>query len=248
MGIETEISWTDHTWNPWMGCIRVSEGCRNCYAEQLTKNRMGLKLWGPGNIRQRTSASNWRNPYTWNRQSPGRTFCASLADIFEDHPQANAWRSDMWQVVRDCQNLTWQILTKRPENIARFLPPDWGQGWGHVWLGTTVEDMRVAERANHLRAVPAAMRFLSCEPALGPMDDLNLAGIGWVIYGGESGPGFRHDNEAWVRGLRDNCRRSGTAYYFKQRAASRPGLRPVELDGEVLREFPVAVESGGLFG
>lgn len=171
-----------------------------------------------------------------------RVFCASLCDVFEDHPTANSTRPRLWDLIRECNALDWQLLTKRPQNIAAMLPADWGDGWTHVWLGTTIEDMRVAGRADHLRQIPAAVRFISYEPALGPLDDLDLHGIQWVIYGGESGPGRRaegtpDDPKAWARSMRERCERLGVAFFHKQSVGARTEMG-IELDGEVIRQFP----------
>jgi protein gp37 len=244
---ETIIAWTDWTFNPWMGCEKVSEGCRNCYALTLTKNRMGLDLWGPQNPRQVTKAG-WKSLKTWNRRAPSHSgvlgegqpdlvFCASLCDVFEDHPTANETRPAVWEAIRECQNIHFQLLTKRPENILRMLPADWGNGWPNVWLGTSIEDMRVAHRADHLRDIPAVVRFISYEPALGPLDDLNLIGIDWVIVGGESGQKYRIMDHDWARSMRDRCAAEGVSFFFKQSSAFRTEMG-IELDGEIIRQFP----------
>lgn len=246
MSEETIIAWTDHTFNPWMGCEKVSDGCKNCYALTLTKNRMGLDLWGSHAPRQVTK-SPWKNVVRWNSAAATerkRVFCASLCDVFEDHPVANATRPKLWDLVRHSRNLDWQILTKRPERIASNLPSDWGRGWNHVWLGTSIEDMRVAERADYLREIPAAVRFISYEPALGPLDNLNLRGIDWVIYGGESGPGHRPENKDWARVMHRKCVESGSAFFHKQSAGYRTELG-IELDGQIVREYPVPRVTSG---
>lgn len=250
------IAWTRNTFNPWMGCMKVSDGCKNCYAETLITGRMGKpNLWGPAKTseRQVTSDTNWRKPLLWNRQAAAerkamRVFCASLADVFEDHPTANATRPRLWQLVRDTPFLHWQILTKRPERIRANLPDDWGFGYPNVWLGTSVEDMRVAHRADILRSIPAVVRFISYEPALGPLDELDLDRIDWMLYGGESGPGFRGHDLAWPRAMRAKCEESqksgadseyrGTAFFYKQSAAPRTEMG-IELDGQIVRHYPV---------
>jgi protein gp37 len=198
MGQTTGIGWTDHTFNPWMGCARVSPACGGakgvggCYAEALVTGRMGynaesadprrrLTLWGPPSTstRLRTSAANWRNPVAWDAAAKRdgvrrRIFCASLADVFEDHPDLPAVRADLWPLIERCDGLDWQLLTKRPENIRAMVPPSWlaPGGWpAHAWAGTTVEDQkRAAQRIPHLLAVPARVRFLSCEPLLEAVD------------------------------------------------------------------------------
>ena len=223
-----------------MGCRKVSEGCRNCYAETLTKNRMGIQVWGNG-PRQVTKAP-WQNVTKWNnaaaRDSQRRkVFCASLCDLFEDHPVANDTRPRVWELIRRSFNLDWQLLTKRPENIERMLPEGWPDNFEHVWLGTTIEDMRVAKRADYLRNIPATVRFISYEPALGPLDDLDLTGIDWVIYGGESGPGYRAEDKDWARSMHRKCGEEGVAFFHKQSAGIRTEMG-IELDGKIVREFP----------
>ncbi|MGD9632552.1 MAG: DUF5131 family protein [Pirellulales bacterium] len=250
MAEETLIAWTDHTFNPWMGCTKVSEGCRFCYAESLTKNRMGLSLWGPGAGRQVTK-SPWNHVKTWNRAAargepghlgPGKphlVFTGSLMDWAEDRPDLIEPRRRMFEFIRASTHLHFQMLTKRPENILRFLPDDWGDGYDNVWIGTTIEDNRVAHRGDYLRAVPAIVRFVSYEPAIGPLDQLDLAGIDWVIYGGESGPQRRPEDKQWARDMRDRCwaQDPAVAFFHKQSAGIRTEMG-IELDGKIVREFP----------
>jgi protein gp37 len=241
MARETLIAWTDHTFNPWMGCAKVSEGCRNCYAATLVTNRMGLRLWGEGAPRQVTVGP-WRNVRQWQREAATagvvrRVFCASLCDIFEDHTTANVTRPRVWDLIRECPDLHFQVLTKRPERIVDNLPEDWGEGWHNVWLGTSIEDMRVAGRADHLRPIPAVVRFVSYEPALGPLDDLDLTGIDWVIYGGESGPGYRAEDKMWARTMHRRAAERSIAFFHKQSSGWRTELG-IELDGRIVREYP----------
>jgi protein gp37 len=245
MSEKTIIAWTDHTFNPWMGCTKISEGCRNCYAATLTKNRMGLSLWGNAAPRQRTK-SPWQHVSQWNRiaesgvmgdGSPRLCFTGSLMDWAEDRDDLIEVRKDMWRLIKASTNLHFQMLTKRTENIRRFLPEDWGNGYSNVWIGTTIEDMRVAHRADLLRDIPAVVRFVSYEPAIGPLDDLVLDGIDWVIYGGESGPGHRPEDKNWARVMRHKCYEAGVAFFHKQSAGYRTELG-IELDGEIVREFP----------
>jgi protein gp37 len=248
MAAETLIAWTDRTFNAWMGCVKVSAGCANCYAETLTKNRMGLALWGKDAARQVTKEP-WRNVTKWNREAaagavgvrgpelPLLVFTGSLMDWAEDRPDLAEPRRRMWELIRDCQSLDFQLLTKRPENIAKFLPGDWGDGYANVWLGTSIEDLRVAERREHLAQIPAAVRFVSYEPALGPLDDMPLDGIDWVIYGGESGPGYRPEDKDWARSMHRKCAAAGVAFFHKQSSGHRTELG-IELDGKIVREFP----------
>lgn len=175
--------WTDHTFNPWIGCTKVSDGCKFCYAETLMDHRYGKVKWGPAGTRQRTSDANWRKPLQWDRQAKAegrryRVFCASLADVFEDRPELVEWRNDLLGLIEDTPSLDWLLLTKRPENINRMIADLRGDcewlSWNgtkerhNIWIGTSVEDQKAAdERIPHLLKVPARVRFLSCEPLLG---------------------------------------------------------------------------------
>lgn len=226
---------TDRTWNPWVGCTKVSAGCTNCYMfrQQREYGRDPMVV-------RRTKT--WGDPPRWQRAAAkaGRTelvFTCSWSDWF--HEDADAWRDEAWAVIKGCPNLTFQVLTKRPERIDGRLPADWGDGYANVWLGVSVERDDCARRADALRAVPATIRWVCAEPLLGPLPSLNLDGIHWVVCGGESGPGWRPMDPDWARQLRDKCRAAGVPFYFKQGNGLRPGTDP-RLDGEALREMPVA--------
>lgn len=248
MGTETRIAWTDHTFNPWIGCTKVSAGCKHCYAETLTHNRMGLSVWGDRALRQITKVP-WQNVLQWEaaaaRGEPGvlgpdrphLVFTGSLMDWAEDRPELIEPRRRMLDLIRRCVHLHFQLLTKRPENIKQLLPADWGAGWPNVWLGTSIEDARVAGRADRLRCIPATVRFISYEPALGPLDDFDLSGIDWVIYGGESGAGYREHDLEWPRAMRRKCREARIPFFYKQSAAIRTEMG-IEFDGEIVREYP----------
>lgn len=250
MADSTLIAWTDHTANFWMGCFKVSAGCANCYAETLTRNRMGLRVWGPAKTTNRPAVKGiYAKVRSWEREAargtpgvlgrghPHLVFVGSLMDWAEDHPDADAVRPAIWDVIRASPHLHFQLLTKRPERIRSLLPEDWGEGWANVWLGTSIEDMRVAARADHLRDIPAVVRFISYEPALGPLDALDLRGIDWVIYGGESGPGYREHDLAWPRAMREKCHEARVAFFYKQSSAPRTEMG-IELDGAIVRAFP----------
>ncbi len=272
MGETTVIAWTDSTFNPWMGCTKVSEACTHCYAERDTK-RYGLVEWGPGAERKRTSEHNWNNPRRWNRQAGAegrrqKVFCASFADVFEDLPELDPFRADLWKLIEECPNLDWQLLTKRPENMKAMAP--WETWPNNVWVGCTIELQKYEVRIYELLKVPARIHFVSCEPLLGP---LNLApffawyrcthcgatggndsqsfelcsdetivpsGISWVITGGESGTGFRTPDEEWIRSLRDQTRKAKVPFFYKQGSGFRPEKEPM-LDGARYMEFPVSV-------
>lgn len=245
MAEDTAISWADATFNPWVGCEKVSPGCAHCYAETLVTGRMNRPgTWGADGVRERTAPSTWRHPLSWARKARAgllpngkssygrrpRVFCASLADVFEPRPELEPWRSELVDLICETPELDWLVLTKRPE-LAR----DWWKKWRHdqtypespfeaitiphnVWMGTSVENARFTWRADALREIPAAVRFISAEPLLGSLvtpgryDDLlwrnplNLAGIDWLIVGGESGgPAARPMHPRWARELRDLC-------------------------------------------
>lgn len=240
----TEIAWTTHTFNPWRGCSKVSAGCANCYAEALVK-RYGLDIWGKSKPRLRTSKQYWRSPYKWQIDAPRnaspcdatKVFCGSLCDVFEDREDVNAIRADLWSLIRSTPYLRWLLLTKRPENIEAMLPPDYGRQYSHVWLGATVESAEYVDRIEVLRALPAAVRFISYEPALGCLGDVDLTDIDWLIYGGESGPNFRPHNKEWARSIRSQCQEQNVAFFYKQGAAFRSGS-DITLDDEIIQNFP----------
>lgn len=241
MSENSNISWTRHTFNPWIGCARKSEGCRNCYAERQAEHR-GWAKWGINTPRYLTADSTWKEPLRWNRKAQAagerhRVFCASLADVFDAHPDVVDARARLWRLIDKTPHLDWLLLTKRPENIVGMLPDDWGDGRHNVWLGTTVEDMRVVNRIDILRTIPAAVRFISYEPAIGPLDEANLTGIDWLICGGESGPGYRPMDENWARSMRDRCARENIAFFFKQHNGAKSGVEPT-LDGVEYHELP----------
>jgi protein gp37 len=222
----SRIEWTDHTFNPWIGCTKVSPGCDHCYAERLMDHRMHKVSWNGARVR--TSSSYWRQPLRWDKDAAAsgtrpRVFCASLADIFDGHPSiTSGWVGDLWHLIHSTPHLDWLLLTKRPQNIAHMLPesygmPAWGYGWDNVWLGTSIENQGTANlRSVELRIIPARHRFISCEPLLGPVE-IHLDGrLHWVIAGGESGPQARPLHPDWARSLRDQCVYSGTPFFFKQ--------------------------------
>jgi protein gp37 len=228
MAKNSKIEWTHHTFNPWWGCVRVSEACRNCYAESWSR-RVGKELWGPKAPRRFFSDPHWQQPLAWNRDAEvsgerRRVFCASMADVFENRPELDQWRARLWQLIELTPALDWLLLTKRPEEIARCVP--WHDGWPvNVWLGTTVENQDAAnERIPLLITHSPGIRFLSCEPLLGRLDLRPWLGrsIGWVIAGGESGPKARAPHPDWFRSLRDDCIAADVPFHFKQWGNWRP--------------------------
>lgn len=237
MAENSKIEWTDHTFNPWIGCQKVSPGCDHCYAEAMMDHRYGRVQWGPHGARKRTSLANWRKPLQWARRANGRrerVFCASLADVF-DNQVPPEWRADLFALIHATPELDWLLLTKRSENIRKMLPEGWGEGWANVWLGTTCEDQPNYDRRwPVLRATPARVRFISYEPAIGR---LTLPTEGphpdWIICGGESGAGARFMRPDWARDLMNDCRQIGIAFFMKQMTGKKP--IPHEL---MVREFP----------
>jgi protein gp37 len=244
MGENSAISWTDNTFNPWLGCVECSTECDNCYARLLVENRMGKNLWGKGADRRRTSPAYWMKPFRWNREAEAkgeitRVFCGSLMDVFEDHPAVDDMRPHLWELIRTTPFLHWLLLTKRTSNIERNLPPDWGEGWRNVWLGTSIGIRKTCHRAQILARIPARVHFLSLEPLLENIsDDLDLSGIEWAIVGGESGPNFRPMQTQWARNLLALARRSGVSFFFKQSAAFRTEMGTT-LDGQTIQEHPL---------
>jgi protein gp37 len=206
------IEWTGHTQNFWIGCVKVSPGCKSCY---MFRDQRRFKL-DPTRIR-RTTDRMFTAPLRW--KVPAMVFTCSWSDFFLE--QADAWRDEAWDIIRRTPHLTWQILTKRPENILARLPHDWGMGWHHIWLGVSVEMAAYLWRVETLCQIPAALRFVSYEPALGPVDFTPyLQDIQWLISGGESGPVRRSADPAWFRTVRDQCRQFGVTYFHKQHGGS----------------------------
>lgn len=243
----TKIRWTDQTWNPVTGCTKVSEGCQHCYAETLALGRLAGKVgypglpWTRGNeaLNVTMHPNRLRQPLSW--KVPSRVFVNSMADLFH-HLVPSEFLDSVWDVMLALPQHTYQILTKRPERMA-----EWVLGWlertgrdevpANIWLGTSIELDRWTHRADHLRRIPVPVRFLSCEPLLGPLPSLDLSGLSWVIVGGESGPDYRPMDHDWARDLRDRCADQGIAFYFKQSAA-RWTERGMDLDGERIEQYP----------
>ena len=229
MGENSKIEWTHHSFNPWIGCSKVSAGCANCYAEELMAIRYKRVQWGEQGTRKRTSDRNWREPLKWNREAEQagerrRVFCASLADVFEGRRELIPWRVELFQLIAVTPWLDWLLLTKRPEYFVRFLP--WygeGEPPGNVWLGTSVENQQTADqRIPHLLDAPAVLRFLSCEPLLGPVtlsrstEWIVPCGIDWVIVGGESGHRARPCDLQWIRSILNQCESASVPCFVKQ--------------------------------
>lgn len=239
MGKNSEISWTDHTWNPWQGCEKVSAGCKNCYMFR-DKKRYGQD----GSHIHCSADATFFKPLTW--KEPAKVFTCSWSDFFIK--EADPWRDKAWDIIRQTPHLTYQILTKRPENIEGRLPEDWLH-FDNVWLGVTAEDNNLAfERVKSLFYIPCKTRFISVEPMLGPIDLENVitginfffqmeGRIDWVICGGESGAGFREMQTYWAEELKDACDLMRIPFFMKQMSGFNPKKIPIPEHVNV-KEFP----------
>lgn len=245
MGDKSAIEWTDATWNPTTGCDRVSPGCDNCYALTLAKRLKAMgqpkyqtdgdpRTSGPG-FGLTTHEDTLDVPRTW--RAPRRVFVNSMSDLF--HPRVpDEFVRRVFGVMAETPRHQYQVLTKRPRRAAAMadsLP--WTP---NIWLGTSIESNEYVDRADQLRRVPAAVRFLSCEPLLGPLDELILDGLGWVIVGGESGAGARPMHIDWVRDLRDRATRAGVPFFFKQWGGRTPKAGGRQLDGRTWDQLPTS--------
>lgn len=228
MGANTKIAWAHHTFNPWLGCTKISRGCENCYAEAWAK-RFKKVQWGPRAARIMTSYTNWYKPIAWARAARDtderhRVFCGSLCDVFEERPDLMRPRDALFDLIRETWSLDWLLLTKRPDVMAAYaLQGSWPN---NAWALTTVESREYIDRIDQLLTVPAPVRGLSVEPMLGPVDlfdNCRLGKIDWVIAGCESGPRRRQARLEWFRGLRDQCRAYNMKFFMKQ----------IEVDGRV---------------
>lgn len=242
------ISWTDHSFAPWFGCTRVSPACDHCYAEDWTVRRFHKAGWGTQTPRIRSAASTWQKPKTWNRAAaqqgtPLFLFCSELSDVF-DNQAPDAWRADLWRLIRETPALIWLVLTKRPQNMRRMLPPDWGTGYTNVWLGVSAENQRETDRRLPILChTPCLRRFVSAEPLLGAVNLLPWLGmLDWVITGCESLPGKRPGRPtdlACVRTLRDQCQRASVSFWLKQLVIADKVHELPELDGRTWTERPL---------
>jgi len=235
MGADSKIEWTDSSWNPVTGCTKVSPGCDHCYAETFAERFRGV----PGNhFEQGFDLKLWPDrltlPLTWKR--PRKIFVNSMSDLFhQDVP--DDFIAQVFAVMNEASRHTFQILTKRPSRAALMAQTlTWTP---NIWMGTSIENDGYVWRADKLRQVPAALRFISAEPLLGELTRLNLEGIDWLIAGAESGHGARPMNEDWVRFLRDRCIDEDVAFFYKQHAKNGRKIPTPVLDGRIWTQFPV---------
>ena len=247
MADNTKIEWCTATWNPVRGCTRVSEGCRNCYAERLATRFAGVGQAYEGLSIMTPAGPRWTNrvrlvpevldqPLRWRQ--PRLIFVNSMSDLF--HPDVPfEFIQRVFSMIERCPQHTFQILTKRSERLRELAPRlNWPR---NAWMGVSVEDARVTHRVNDLQLVPAEVRFLSVEPLIGPIDALPLDGIHWVIVGGESGPGARPIEQEWVESIFRQCRNAEVPFFFKQWGGPRKSRTGRELHGQTYDEMPVPV-------
>ena len=234
MASKSQIEWTDMTWNPVTGCSKVSQGCKYCYADRMSKrlNAMGLEKYKNGfEVTLHPDLINV--PLTWTK--PRRVFVNSMSDLFhEDVPFDFIQR--VFAVMEKCPQHVFQVLTKRSERLLELSEMlIWPN---NVWMGVSIEDHRVLDRVRHLQDVPAAIRFLSCEPLIGSVNELPLSGIHWIIVGGESGPGARPMKKEWVDEILNQCRSASVPFFFKQWGGVRKKRAGRTLRGRTFDEFP----------
>lgn len=235
----TEIEWTDATWNPTTGCTKISPGCQNCYAERIAERFRGVPnhpyengfdlTLRPGRLSQ---------PFGW--KSPKMIFVNSMSDLFHKAvPQSFVDR--IFEVMEQADWHVFQILTKRSSRLQSYVNHRYGKvgAPAHIWLGVSIEDGQRLSRLRHLRATNATIKFLSLEPLIGRIGRLDLGSISWVIAGGESGPRHRPIDPDWVREIRDQCRASGTAFFFKQWGGKNPKSGGRQLDGVEWSQYPI---------
>lgn len=243
----TSIEWTDKTWNPVAGCNVLSAGCTNCYAMTMAARLSAMKVQKYiGTTRKSGDRAVWTGkitldhktldiPHRWRK--PAKIFVNSMSDLFHDDVPLD-FIERVFEVIRDTPRHRYQVLTKRADRLLELAPklawPD------NLWMGVSVENADVVWRIDRLRDTPAKVKFLSCEPLLGSLGNIDLVGIDWVIAGGESGAKFRPMEGAWVREIRDRCQATGTPFHFKQWSGFQVKKLGRELDGRTWDEWPAA--------
>jgi protein gp37 len=244
MGEKTGVSYVDHSWNPWWGCSSpAGAGCDNCFATRLD-SRTGGHFFGRGTRPRLTGAKNRGLPFRWNRdaESAGvreRVLCGTMLDVFDRFAPVGA-REELWETVKGTPSLDWFLLTKRVSNIPKYLPPDWADGYPNAALGCTVENRRSGlRRLAQLRDIPALVRFVSFEPLLEDLGDVDLRGIQFAVIGGESGPGCRLMAIPWAECLIAQCREQAVRVYFKQVGGAGWEAGGCLINGIEIKEWPV---------
>lgn len=239
----TKIEWTDTTWSPVTGCTKVSVGCKNCYAERMSKRLAGRFGYppAPDNFKVTLHPDRLNEPLKWKK--PRKIFVCSMSDLFHEKIPYD-FIIEIFHIM--AKQHTYQILTKRPEIMydfmCEYIPNPYGSPYDplpNVWLGVSVEDVKAKIRIDILRPIPAAVRFISFEPLLEDVGSINLDGIHWVIVGSESGPNARPTETEWVRSIRDQCRDAGVPFFLKQLHIGKKKVSMPELDGKIYSEMPI---------
>jgi protein gp37 len=240
MAALSAIEWTEMTWNPVTGCIKVSQGCKNCYAEKMAKRLHAMHSNRYINVFKPTLHEDLVDlPRKWKK--PRTVFVNSMSDLFQDAVPFDFIRRVFMTMV-DCPQHTFQILTKRSERLVEIAPKlPWAE---NIWMGVSVENLEVVYRIHDLAKTPAKVKFLSCEPLIGPLGKLPLKSIDWVIVGGESGKGSREMKEQWVQSIKRQCENSETAFFFKQWGGIRKDMTGRTLNGRTYDEMPKRNEIG----
>ncbi len=239
---ESSIEWTEMTWNPTTGCDKVSAGCKYCYAEVMARRltAMGVDKYKNG-FKLAMHPDALRVPYTW--KSPKRVFVNSMSDLFHKDIPLDFVQS-VFEVMNDCSQHTFQVLTKRGEVLKKYNPfVEWTK---NIWMGVSVEDERVVDRIDDLRETDAKVKFLSLEPLIGPLPNLNLEGIDWVIVGGESGFKARPMQEDWVQDILRQCKEQNVAFFFKQWGGKNKKKTGRMLNGRTYSEYPIIEDKNEL--
>ena len=231
---QTKIEWTDTVWNPVTGCTKISKGCKNCYAETMTRRlkAMGQEKYAQGFNKVVCHPNELQRPYTWT--TPKKVFVNSMSDLFHEQVPTEFIR-DVFRVMNDLPQHQFQILTKRPRLAMWTTQLRWTP---NIWMGVSVENEAVMDRVAYLRQIPAGTRFLSCEPLLGPLDHLDLSGIHWVIVGGESGPKARAMQRDWALSIKNACEKAQVPFFFKQWGGKNKKAAGALLDGVLYQQYP----------
>ena len=246
MSEKTSIAWTDHTFNPWWGCTKVSPGCDHCYAEAFDK-RVGGEHWGKGAPRREFGDKHWSEPLKWDAAAAkagarSKVFCASMADVMDDEAPAGA-RERLWALIDATPNLIWQLLTKRPQRYKTDLP-ELGFKHDNVWLGTTAENQEFYDvrfpALNATTRIKGYTSFVSYEPALGPISIREWSNVpDWIIFGGETGGNRRPCEQLWAAEIAEQCAALGVKFFMKQMSARTPKAAAELIPAELLvRQFP----------
>lgn len=248
----SEIEWTDVTWNPVAGCTLASSGCTNCYAMRMaarlqamghrkyvgtTRKSGGRSVWTG---RVNTDESSLSAPLEWRK--PKRIFVNSMSDLFHQ-AVSDEFVTRVWSTMIACPQHHFQVLTKRPDRMARMFADGIIKAKNHIWVGTSVESSEVANRVKHLVSIKGATLFVSFEPLIGEISEIDLQGVHWAIVGGESGPSSRPMEEEWVERLLEICRRDDVAFFFKQWGGRNKKATGRELRGQTFDEYPLELDA-----